>query len=76
MHDTKPGSRVLAARKARKMTQQAFAEACGVSITTVSRWENRRLGMSLQHADTVSRVLGVSRDWLAYGEGSMDGAAA
>lgn len=36
------GARIFALRAKLRMTQEQFAHACGVTVSTVNRWENDR----------------------------------
>ncbi|MCA9708972.1 MAG: helix-turn-helix transcriptional regulator [Myxococcales bacterium] len=47
------------ARKAAGMTQRDFADAMGVSLTTIKRWETGERFMSTDKLDAISEVLGI-----------------
>lgn len=56
------GERIRAARERAGLTQHQLAEACGVSDTAVTLWENRknRRGITNEHLEKVAEILGVS----------------
>ena len=60
----KMGKRIAAARRARKMTQEALAEKAGVSFQAVSTWERDENVPDTQHLKALAAVLGVSADSL------------
>ena len=57
--------RLIAARKAKKLTQQQMADAIGVSLVTYNRWENRIIPPEAAWPFlNMARTLGVSLDYL------------
>jgi transcriptional regulator with XRE-family HTH domain len=59
------GERVLLSRRRAGLTQQELAKAIGVTATTVARIEQGRTQqMSTRSLERMSRVLGVSADYL------------
>ena len=57
------GSRVRAVREARGLTQLYVAEVVGVSVDTVSRWENNRTPtVRRENAEALAGALGVGLD--------------
>lgn len=67
-HNT-TGERLRAARTARSLTQEQLARACGVTVTTVNRWENNRSALTIDNARVVADALGVAPEWVAFGRG-------
>lgn len=63
------GSRIKLAREAAALSQEALARAAGISLSTVSKYEQRQHGPSGTTAAALARVLGVSTDWLLTGVG-------
>ncbi len=63
------GARLRRTREARGLTQLYVAEATGVTVETVSRWENRpRPAVRRENAEALARALGVSLDELVAGQ--------
>lgn len=65
------GERIKKARRAKGMTQQAFADAIGLKRNTVATYE---MGKSLPSDRTITdicRAFDVSDEWLRTGEGKM-----
>lgn len=58
------GQRIHSARESAGFTQEALAEAIGVSRTAVARWENGDIEPKLQNLICLSEILNVSTDWL------------
>jgi transcriptional regulator with XRE-family HTH domain len=56
--------RITSARKAKKWTQKALADALNVNLKNVSRWELGSSAPSFEAAIHLSKVLGVSLDYL------------
>lgn len=57
--------RLIAARKAKGLTQQQMADAIGVSLVTYNRWENRLIPPEAAWPFIkMSKELGVSMDYL------------
>lgn len=52
-------------RESHGLTQQALARMIGFSANSISLWENRRAGMSLEAAIALADFFGVSLDYLA-----------
>ncbi|SCK01420.1 HTH-type transcriptional regulator immR [uncultured Eubacterium sp.] len=61
------GARVKAAREASAYTQERFAEEIGLSIQHVSNLERGITGPSISTIIKMSKVLGVSCDYLLLG---------
>jgi DNA-binding XRE family transcriptional regulator len=55
--DPRPGRQLAQARRLREMSQQSLAEAVGVHLRTVGNWETGRIGMRIDVAKKVARVL-------------------
>lgn len=66
---TEFGERLHQARKAAKFTQQKLARAVGMSQGTLGALELTGQGSS--YTPAIARELGVSVEWLAYGNGEM-----
>lgn len=65
------GERILAIRKERKLSQEAFGEKLGVTGAAVSRVEKGERGASEQMKKSICREFGVSYMFLVDGEGEM-----
>lgn len=67
------GSRLKLARRKRKLTQQALADAAGVRQSTIGNIEGgSRTG--LQSLQPIARALSINYEWLRDGHGPMDAA--
>lgn len=62
------GARLRAARGAKKMDQQALADASGKHVKTISRWENDRQIPDDEELAPAASALGVTIPWLRYGD--------
>lgn len=62
--------RVDGARQAAELTQQEVADAVGVVVMTVSRWCRGATEPSADDIAKLADALGVSRSWLAWGDGA------
>jgi transcriptional regulator with XRE-family HTH domain len=62
------GARIRAARAARGWTQDALAEAVGVSRSAVAQWETDRAGQLRDTIPRIAEALGVSVEHLLTGE--------
>ena len=58
------GQRIRAARESAGFTQEALAEAVGVSRTAVARWESDDIEPKLQNLISIAELLHVSTDLL------------
>ena len=58
------GQRIRAARESAGFTQEALAEAVGVSRTAVARWESDDIEPKLQNLISIAELLHVSTDSL------------
>ncbi len=54
------------ARKHAKLTQKDLAEACGVSISTVSNWEKGKTEPTISQAQLIGKVCGVNYDDIIF----------
>jgi len=69
--DTK--TRIKAARSRLGITQKVVAEHCGVSITTVSKWEHgEALPQRGDNLDRLCQLLKVSKPFLIWGEATSE----
>ena len=66
---TEFGQRLFTARKAAKLTQLKLSKAVGMSQGTYGEVELTGQGSS--YTPAIARELGVSVEWLAYGQGEM-----
>ncbi len=58
------GAHVRKLRKRRKMTLERLSELTGISVSSLSRIENTRLGMTIEKVDLLARAFGVSPEEL------------
>ena len=58
------GSRLREARMARGLTQQAMANLLGVGLRTYQKYEEGSRNPPLDTLANMSKVLGVTTDWL------------
>lgn len=71
------GGRIRAERERLGLSREAFAENAGISASFVNEIERGRSGMSSESLASVSKVLGVSIDYLIFGDtGKYDSALA
>ncbi|HJT78990.1 MAG TPA: helix-turn-helix transcriptional regulator [Gemmataceae bacterium] len=61
------GQRVRELRKARGLSQEAFAAECGLDRTYVSGIERGRRNVSLRNIEVIARALGISISELTDG---------
>lgn len=62
------GQRIAMLRKGKGMTQEALAEALGVSAQAVSKWENDASCPDISLLPQLAKMLGVTVDTLLTGE--------
>ncbi len=62
------GARIRAARAERGWTQDALAEAVGVSRSAVAQWETDRAGQVRDTLPRIAAALGVSVEYLLTGD--------
>lgn len=65
------GERIKTVRKARSLTQQAFADKLGLKQNTIATYEMNKTIPSDRTISDICKEFGVSEDWLRYGEGEM-----
>ena len=65
--------RLIALRKALKMTQGEFAERLGLRGTSLSMVEQGRNGLTEQNIKLICMIFNVNEQWLRTGEGEMFG---
>lgn len=61
------GERIRAARQQRGLTQEALAEAVGVTRSAVAQWETGRAGQITGNLTRIAAVLEVSVEHLMFG---------
>lgn len=61
-----PGISLAAARVNVGMTQKAFANACGVSESTVINWESGKSQPSLKKLAVIEQVVGMSLNYIDF----------
>lgn len=61
--------RVLGARRAAELTQEELAGSARCAMMSVSRWERGEFSPSSKHLAGMAKALGVSKAWLAWGDG-------
>lgn len=66
------GLRIREARVAAGMTQKAVAEALGVTLQSVSQWENGRSQPETDRLMKLADILSVTWPWLKTGEGQKE----
>ena len=57
---------MIAARKMAGLTQQEMAQACGVSVGTVTRWERGIKDPTISQAKKIGEVCGVHYDDIIF----------
>lgn len=60
--------RLRLARKAKKLTQEKLAKACGISRQTIYEYEKGLYIPKLDNAGKLAKVLDVTLDYLCYGK--------
>ena len=63
--------RLIQVRENWKMTQEEFGSQIGASARSVSRWEQGAADVPLYVIIAIEHIFGVSRTWIATGEGPM-----
>lgn len=63
--------RIKAARKAKRMTQEALANSLNLSRIFIAKLESGEKEPSARTVSDIARVTGVNEDWLRTGEGDM-----
>ncbi len=66
------GQRVRELRKAKALSQEAFAAACGLDRTYISGIERGRRNVSLRNIEVIADALGISMSELMKGLSSGD----
>ena len=57
---------MVAARKMAGLTQQEMAQACGVSVGTVTRWEKGLKDPTVSQAKKIGEICGVHYDDIIF----------
>lgn len=65
------GSRLKAARKTAKLTQQQLADALRIDRVNVSQWESDTTKPAQERYTTLANILGVDKLWLMFGESEV-----
>ena len=66
------GAHVRALRKRQKLTLEQLSELTGISISSLSRLENTRLGITMEKVDLLATALGVSAEDLVSRSAKTD----
>lgn len=69
MYDFK--NRMMKLQEMSGLNQQGFAELCGVSKATMSRYQSGKMNPSLDQALDIAKKCNVTLDWIA-GYGKLD----
>lgn len=67
------GPRIKEARQLRDRTQKWLADEVGIKQSSVSAWEVGKTDPSTDNLSTIARVLQVNFEWLATGNGPIEG---
>ena len=62
------GSRIRVMRRDRGITQDELADQVGVSRSAVAQWETGRAGQVTGNLSRIANILGVSVEYLLYGD--------
>lgn len=65
------GSRIRYLRVRQKLSQKDFSELLGVSVVTLSHWENGKHTPSITIIQKLRSIFGVDYGWLIDGVGSL-----
>ena len=66
----KLATRILQARKNKRLSQQAVANIIGVSRSALAQWETEMSSPSVENLRKLSECAEVSFEWLATGRGN------
>lgn len=61
------GKRIAAARRQKKLTQEALGRIVGVGQSTVTEWEKDRNEPSISVIEKIARATGENLHWIAFG---------
>lgn len=64
----RPGDRIRKLRYKRQMSLELLAEATGIDMTALSRYENGNRRMARKTIDRIALGLGVDPDWIQFGD--------
>ncbi len=64
-------TRILRARKEKKLSQQGLGDLTGVSRSALAQWETQASSPSLDSLRKMAEILEVSFEWLATGQGNQ-----
>lgn len=62
------GERIKAVRKSHKLTQKQLAARAGTTSCSISCWEEGKRYMSIYYLMHICDALGVSADYILFGE--------
>jgi len=68
LHDMSFGGRLIGLRRERNLTQQAFADATGIHVQQIKRYEAGTSQPSAEALRKIARCFGVTTDWLLFEE--------
>ena len=60
------GKRISQARRAKGITQEEFAFLCGISVSTISRFESGHTSQPLDNIQKMCDVLNIGLDYALY----------
>ncbi len=66
--DAEIGFRIKAERLFNGLTQKQLAERMGVSQTAIALWENGSRSISIDIAEDLAEILGISASYILFGE--------
>ncbi|AMO56272.1 helix-turn-helix transcriptional regulator [Endozoicomonas montiporae] len=64
-------TRILRARKEKRLSQQALADLIGVSRSALAQWETEMSSPSLENLRKMAEILEISFEWVATGRGNQ-----
>jgi transcriptional regulator with XRE-family HTH domain len=70
------GARIRTARREKGWTQEALADAVGVSRSAVAQWETDRAGQVTGNLTRIAAALGTNVEWLMHGTDRLASAEA
>ncbi|PJE77821.1 HTH-type transcriptional regulator Xre [invertebrate metagenome] len=64
-------TRILQARKNKKLSQQSLADMIGISRSALAQWETEMSSPSVDNLRKMAELVNVSFEWLATGRGNQ-----